>query len=95
MPTPDPDTGQRDPAQLGARLRAITAEHLQLPPSSLVAEASLVDDLGLDSLAAIEWGMVLEDVFGIALPDAAWTEIQTFGQVEQLVSELADGGAAA
>lgn len=68
-----------------ARLRAVSARHLHLEPGSLIASALLTDDLGLDSLAAIEWGMVIEDELGLQLPDDAWTGVMTYGDVEELV----------
>jgi len=42
----------------------------------------------VDSLAAIEWGMSIEDAFGISIPEQAWEPITTYGMVEQLVREL-------
>lgn len=86
-PIPDPD--------LTSRLRAVSAEHLHLSAADLRAGALLVDDLGLDSLAAIEWGMVVEDALGIALPEDAWEHTRTYGQVEDLVLRLAADGASA
>jgi len=70
------------------RLRAVTAEQLSLPPAELRSEARLAGDLGVDSLAAIEWGMTVEDAFGIALPEDAWESVTTYGLLEQLVVQL-------
>ena len=73
---------------LPQRLRELTAEQLSVSPAELTADAELGDDLGLDSLAAIEWGMTIEDAFGIALPDDAWGYVRTYGMVEELVRDL-------
>ncbi len=70
------------------RLRALSSELLSLPERDLSPDARLVDDLGLDSLAAIEWGMAIEDEFGVALPDDAWAVTTTYGAVEDLLAGL-------
>ena len=74
---------------LAQRLLELTAEQLSVSPAQLVRDASLVDDLGLDSLAAIEWGMAIEDSFGLSLPEDAMARVTTYGDVEELVARLA------
>ncbi len=76
-------------AALSQQLLVLTAEQLSVPPAQLVADASLGDDLGLDSLAAIEWGMSIEDTFGISLPEDTMEHVKTYGDVEELVQRLA------
>ena len=76
-----------DPDPL-VRLRALSCDLLSVPAADLHPGARLVDDLGLDSLAAIEWGMAIEDELGVALPDDAWAVTTTYGAVEQLVRAL-------
>ena len=73
---------------LTQRLLALSAEQLSVSPAQLVRDASLVDDLGLDSLAAIEWGMAIEDAFGLSLPEDAMERVSTYGDVEELVHRL-------
>ena len=72
----------------GERLRALSARLLSVPERDLHRDALLVDDLGLYSLAAIEWGMAIEDEFGVALPDDAWARTATYGAVEDLLATL-------
>ncbi len=74
---------------LSARLLALSAEQLSVSPAELTTDALLSDDLGIDSLAAIEWGMTIEDAFGIALPEDAWEHVKTYGSVDELVRRLA------
>ena len=74
---------------LTSRLLALSAEQLAVSPAQLVRDASLVDDLGLDSLAAIEWGMAIEDAFGLSLPEDAMGRASTYGDVQELVTRLA------
>ena len=77
------------PTDLSSRLLELTAEQLSVAPAQLVRDASLAEDLGLDSLAAIEWGMAIEDAFGIALPEDAMECVSTYGDVQALVVDLA------
>lgn len=77
------------PADLAVRLLELSAEQLSVAPAQLVRDASLVEDLGLDSLAAIEWGMSIEDAFGISLPEDAMEHVSTYGDVQALVEKLA------
>ena len=77
------------PDDLSARLLELSAEQLSVAPAALVPDALLSDDLGIDSLAAIEWGMTIEDAFGITLPEDAWEYVGTYGQVDELVARLA------
>ena len=78
--SPDPDAA--------GRLRTLSSGLLSLPETDLRPDALLVDDLGLDSLAAIEWGMAIEDEFGVALPDDAWEVTRSYGAVEELLTRL-------
>lgn len=73
------------------QLLDLTAEQLSVAASQLTPDASLTEDLGLDSLAAIEWGMAIEDAFGISLPEDAMEQVQTYGDVQALVARLAAG----
>jgi len=81
------------PADLSERLRALSAEQLSVPPAQLRPDALLTDDLGVDSLAAIEWGMTIEDAFEISLPEDAWEHVRTYGSVDELVLRLASARA--
>ncbi len=76
------------PTDVTQRLLDLTAAQLSVSPAELTTDAELGDDLGLDSLAAIEWGMTIEDAFGIALPEDAWGYVRTYGMVEELVQRL-------
>ena len=68
------------------RVRDLASTHLDLAPERLRREALLGEDLGVDSLAAIELGMVLEDEFGISLPDDVLAEVLSFGDLVDVVT---------
>ena len=76
-------------SDLAQRLLDLSVDQLSVAPAQLVRDASLVADLGLDSLAAIEWGMAIEDAFGLSLPEDAMSRVTTYGDVEELVERLA------
>jgi acyl carrier protein len=82
------------PADLSSRLLELSAEQLSVAPAELRPDALLGDDLGIDSLAAIEWGMTIEDAFGISLPEDAWNYVRTYGMVDELVRRLVRTSAA-
>lgn len=72
---------------LEARVRDLVSAHLDIDPERLCPEARLGADLCIDSLAAIELALVLEDAFDIALPDEEREEVRTYGDVVDLVGE--------
>lgn len=80
-------------AQLEPRVRSIVAVHLDVDPGRLQPGARLGEDLCVDSLAAIELAMVLEDEFDIALPEEVLGCVRTYGDVVHLVEERLSGGA--
>jgi acyl carrier protein len=75
------------PDAIEARLVELAVEHLDVDPARLRPDALLGEDLGVDSLAAIELGMVLEDEFGIELPDEVLADIFTYGDLLAAVRE--------
>jgi acyl carrier protein len=73
------------------RVRSIVAVHLDVDPGRLKPEARLGEDLCVDSLAAIELAMVLEDEFDIALPEEVLGCVLTYGDVVDLVGDKVAG----
>ena len=69
------------------RVRSVVALHLDVEPERLRPEARLGEDLCVDSLAAIEMAMVLEDEFDIALPEEVLGCVRTYGDVVDVVRE--------
>ena len=74
-------------AEMEPRVRTIVAIHLDVDPNRLHPDARLGEDLCVDSLAAIELAMVLEDEFDIALPEEVLGCVRTYGDVVSLVGE--------
>ena len=65
----------------------IVAEQLGQDASEITAETSLQDDLGADSLDAVEIIMALEDEFDIEVSDE---EAQTFNNIGE-IAQYIDG----
>jgi len=74
-------------SEIEPRVRSVVAIHLDVESDRLRPDARLGEDLCVDSLAATELAMVLEDEFDIALPEEALGCVRTFGDVVTLVQE--------
>ncbi|HEV7654942.1 MAG TPA: acyl carrier protein [Mycobacteriales bacterium] len=66
-------------------VRTAVAEHLGIEPALLRDQASLSQDLGLDSLAGIELATALEDRFALRITDDELAGLRTYGELERLV----------
>ena len=55
----------------------IIGTHLGIEPAAVVPGASLVDDLGADSLDTVELVIAFEATFGIVVPEADVEHIRT------------------
>lgn len=70
------------------RITDIIAERLELKVDQIKAADSLQEDLGADSLDAVELIMALEEEFGIEIPDAHAEELKTVGDVVSYIQDL-------
>ena len=69
------------------RIREIICEQLGVDAAQLLPEASILDDLGADSLDVVELVMALEEAFDIEVPDSDVEGMRTLGDVERYVVE--------
>ena len=81
--------GNPRPGDVPGRLQWLVSAHLDVDPKQLLPEARLGEDLCVDSLAAIELTMVIEDEFDISLPDDEVADVRTYGDILALVSARA------
>jgi len=81
--------GLRMDQSQGTRIRSIVAEQLGVDVSEVTPDASILDDLGADSLDVVELVMALEDAFDIEVPDEDVENIRTIGDMERYVSRRA------
>ena len=68
------------------RVREIVAEQLERDVNEVVNTASLIDDLGADSLDIVELVMKMEEEFGIEIPDEEAEKIKTVNDVIQYIT---------
>jgi acyl carrier protein len=73
-------------SDLVERVRGLVSEQLGLSPSEVTPDASILDDLGADSLDVVEMVMAIEEVFDIEVPDEDAEAMRTIGDVENYVS---------
>lgn len=67
----------------------IICEHLgSLKLDEIEPETSLVDDLGADSLDAVEIIMAIEEEFSIEIPDDKFENLETVQDIVDLVESL-------
>lgn len=89
MPTP------RDPEELRQAFAETVAEILGIEPDEVTPERTW-DELDADSLALTEISLLLDDAFGIRLPDVDPVDMQTVGDalalVERAVAERTASG---
>ena len=68
------------------RVREIVAEQLERDVNEVTTAASLIDDLGADSLDVVELVMKMEEEFGIEIPDEEAEKIKTVNVVIQYIT---------
>lgn len=63
------------------KVRDIIVDTLSCSIDDVTLEASLADDLGADSLDAVELNMTLEDKLGVSIPDEELAGMKTVGDI--------------
>ena len=69
------------------RVKDIIVEQLGVKADQVTPEAKLIEDLGADSLDAVELIMALEEEFGIEVPDEQAEKLQSVGDVIKYIEE--------
>ncbi len=69
------------------KVRAKLQEQLDVEESLITMEASIVDDLGADSLDVVDMVMTLEDEFDTEIPDEEIENIKTVGDIVRFLEE--------
>jgi acyl carrier protein len=68
------------------RLTALISDQLGVDPGEMNSEASILDDLGADSLDVVELVMAIEEAFDIEISDEDAEAMRTVGDVEKYVT---------
>lgn len=75
--------------EIRQRITEVIAEEFELEPSQLGPEATLYDDLGLDSLDAVDMVVAMEKSFGVKLAnDEAIKAVRTMNDLCNLIITL-------
>lgn len=70
------------------KVQKIICNELHLDASKVTADANLKDDLGADSLDAVEIVMCIEDEFGLQIDDSYVSDIKTVGDIVKYIESL-------
>jgi acyl carrier protein len=79
------------------KLRVAISEQLGVPEDEITADSTFAQDLGADSLDAVEIVMIAEEEFGIEVDEEQAEQLSTFGDlcayIEKLKTPKGKGGA--
>ncbi len=77
-----------DARSLEQELRALVAEIVEIEPEKITPEAKFVEDLGMDSMMALEILASIEKKYKLKIPDENLTKITNLNQVIKLANEF-------
>jgi acyl carrier protein len=77
-----------DIAGLERRVKQILTNRLGIATEDIRLGAELADDLGMDSLDAVELSIAIERQFAIAISDEQVAKLRTVDDIVQLVQRL-------
>lgn len=80
IPAPQATPKDKNKQEIFLKLRSLLAREFKLNEEKIKPESRFIQDLGLDSVDAIETVMVIEEAFGFEMPDEDTEEILTVGQ---------------
>lgn len=63
------------------KVRDVVVETLSCNADEITLETNLADDLGADSLDAVELNMAIEEAFAVTIPDNELTNMKTVGDI--------------
>uniref|UniRef100_A0A6T5Y6I5 Acyl carrier protein n=1 Tax=Thalassionema nitzschioides TaxID=33649 RepID=A0A6T5Y6I5_9STRA len=75
-----------DPADVSERIVSVVKNFDKVDESKVTSESKFADDLGLDSLDAVEVVMAIEDEFAVEIPDAEADKIESIGDAVEYIS---------
>lgn len=79
-----------DQSEIVRRVNATLREGFEIPAEKLRPESTLFEDLGLDSLDAIDMLVYLEENLSVRVQGEVFKEVRTLGDVYRLVGDLAN-----
>jgi len=73
------------------QMKKCAVEMLSVEADSVTMEASVIEDLGADSLDIVEFVQALEEEFDIEIDEEELEDISTVGQAYQLITAKTQG----
>jgi acyl carrier protein len=74
--------------EIYAQIRATLLESFEIPEERATLEARLMDDLGLDSIDAIDMAVQLQKITNVRLEEDELRALRTVGDTVELVAQL-------
>lgn len=71
------------------QVKDILVEQLDVEEGAVTMEASIIDDLGADSLDIVDLVMSLEEAFDLEIPDDAIESLKTVGDIVKYIEDQA------
>ena len=68
------------------KVKSIVAAQLRMEPEEIADDASLVEDLGADSLDLVDIIMVFESEFNTTLPEEDFSDLRTIKDLAEYIS---------
>lgn len=70
------------------KIKDVMVDTLSVEADKITLESKLDEDLGIDSLDAVELSMALEEEFGIKIPDDELPNLKKVSDIVALVDKL-------
>jgi len=67
------------------KVKEIIANELEIDSAEVVDGASLIDDLGADSLSVMELMIAFDDEFGVEVPEEDYEKLITVGDLVKYI----------
>ena len=69
-------------------LESILVDQFEVDPASLTPEAHLFNDLGIDSIDAVDMLVYLKDFTGVRIPPEQFQSVRTLGDIKKVIKAL-------
>lgn len=77
-----------DVKKLENELRLLIAEIVEIDPGKITSEANFVEDLGMDSMMALEILASIEKKYKLRIPEENLSKMTNFNKVVELVTKF-------
>ena len=69
------------------KMKQVIVDTLSCDEGVVTMEASIHEDLGADSLDAVQLNMAMEDEFGVSVPDEELVNMKTVGDIYNFLNK--------